>query len=138
MPSTPPITMTRIDVERLSALVAQHATGAFAAVARQLQGEMARARVVPSERVPPDLVTMNSLVVYEDERTGERREMVLVYPRDEDPARGRISILSPTGAALIGLSVGQSIDWPMPDGRTARFKVVSIVYQPEAAGDLHL
>ncbi len=138
MPVTPPITITRIDLERLTALCDAHATGADGAVVTQLRGELARAHVVASERIPPDVVTMNSLVVYEEERTGTRREIVLVYPRDEDPFRGRVSILSSAGAALIGLSVGQSIDWPMPDGRTTRFKVISVEYQPEAAGDLHL
>lgn len=138
MPEAPPITMSAIDVQRLSTVIQTHARGRDAAVARQLRSEIERAQVIPSERVPPTLVTMNSRVVYEDERSGERAEIVIVYPRDADPSRGRISVLSPVGAALIGLSVGQSTDWALPDGRTARFRVISIGYQPEAAGDFHL
>ncbi|WP_326938658.1 GreA/GreB family elongation factor [Archangium violaceum] len=47
-------------------------------------------------------------------------------------------MLAPIGSALIGLSVGQSIAWPLPGGRTKTFRVISVLYQPEAAGDLHL
>jgi len=35
-------------------------------------------------------------------------------------------------------TVAQTIDWPLPEGRFARYRVVEIVYQPEAAGHLHL
>jgi regulator of nucleoside diphosphate kinase len=61
-----------------------------------------------------------------------------VYPQDADAAQDRISVLSLLGTALLGLSVGQEIDWPLPRGRAARFRVAKVVYQPEAAGDLHL
>ena len=33
--------------------------------------------------------------------------------------------------------VGDSIDWPMPSGRSARLHVLAIRFQPEAAGELH-
>jgi transcription elongation GreA/GreB family factor len=54
------------------------------------------------------------------------------------PSRGRISILAPVGVALLGLSVGQEIEWPLPNGRTASLRIVSVLYQPEAAGELHV
>jgi regulator of nucleoside diphosphate kinase len=76
--------------------------------------------------------------VFRDEETGESREVSLVYPMDSDPEQGRISVLSPVGSALLGLSVGQTIDWPLPRGRLKRIRVVEVVYQPEAAGHLHL
>ena len=41
------------------------------------------------------------------------------------------------GSALLGLHVGDSIEWPLPGGRTIRLRVLSIRYQPEAAGELH-
>ncbi|MGH7001438.1 MAG: GreA/GreB family elongation factor [Stellaceae bacterium] len=49
-----------------------------------------------------------------------------------------VSVLSPVGSALLGLSIGQTIDWPLPHGRLKRIRVVEVVYQPEAAGHLHL
>jgi regulator of nucleoside diphosphate kinase len=71
-------------------------------------------------------------------KKGDELEMTLVYPRDADLASGRISVLAPVGAALLGLSVGQSIEWPMPHGGTRRLKVSAILFQPEAAGKLPL
>jgi regulator of nucleoside diphosphate kinase len=86
-----------------------------------------------SESVPHDVVTMNSTVVYEDEAIGEQRTITIVHPHHADIAEGRISALAPVGRALLGLSAGESIDWPFPDGKNRRLRVVDVVYQPEAA-----
>jgi regulator of nucleoside diphosphate kinase len=77
---------------------------------------------------------MNSRVVFEDEQTGERREVTLVYPREADIDAGKISILVPVGSALLGLRVGQSIDWTLPGGQKRRYRVIAVPYQPEAEG----
>ncbi|HET9596686.1 MAG TPA: nucleoside diphosphate kinase regulator [Anaeromyxobacteraceae bacterium] len=131
------IYVTEHDLERLRRVVAAHESGRDAAAAQQLETELDRALVVPQGELPPDVVTMNSRVVFEDE-TGRRRDIQLVYPREAAPERGRISILAPVGVALLGLAIGQEIDWPMPNGRTASLRIVSVLYQPEAAGDLHV
>ena len=128
---TEPIIVTDVDLERLRAVIDQHAT----AVAEALESELHRARIVPRHEVPADVVTMNSEVVYEDCATGARRTVRVVYPRDADPATGRISVVAPIGAALLGLSVGQAIEWRVPGGHR-RLRVVAIGYQPEAAGEL--
>jgi regulator of nucleoside diphosphate kinase len=130
-----PITVTRLDVERLRGILGQEASAAQHRVAEQLETELERARVVASHDVAPNVVTMNSTVVFEDDR-GIRREVDLVYPQDAGP--GRLSVLSPMGAALLGLAVGDEIEWPMPDGSTSVLKAVEVLYQPEDAGDLHL
>ena len=49
--------------------------------------------------------------------------------------RNRISVLAPVGSALLGLSVGQSIRWPLPRGGTRHLRVVAVTYPREAAGD---
>jgi regulator of nucleoside diphosphate kinase len=97
----------------------------------ELQRELARAVLVSSGAMPPDVVTMNSTVVYRDETADVRRAVTIVYPRDADPADGRISVLSPIGTALLGLSVGQSIQWDFPDGSRRRLRVDELVHQPE-------
>jgi regulator of nucleoside diphosphate kinase len=84
--------------------------------------------------VPPDVVTMNSQVVCIDETTGAEHTLRLVYPDMADVARQYVSVLAPMGAALLGLSIGQAIDWPMPGGRTSRLRVERVLYQPEASG----
>jgi regulator of nucleoside diphosphate kinase len=73
-----------------------------------------------------------------DEETGRQWEMMLVYPDEADPGSSKISILAPVGVAVLGLKVGDRIEWPLPNGRSALLHVLELLYQPEAAGDLHL
>ena len=80
---------------------------------------------------------MNSRVRFGDADTGEEFEASLVYPADANVDQWRISVLAPIGAALLGLSIGQFIDWPMPGGAVKRLRVISVLYQPEAAGEFH-
>jgi len=100
-----------------------------------LAPELDRADVVPFRAVPPDVVVMNSRVVFKDETTGEFRTVTIVYPQDADPSQGKISVMAPVGCALLGLSVGQSIEWCFPDGRPRTLRVVEVLHQPAAEGD---
>ncbi len=132
-----PIVVTDTDLERLGRLIrTQPRRNAPACEA--LEEELSRADVVAQKEISPDVVTMNSRARFVDEDAHDDVEMTLVYPRDADVARGRVSVLAPVGAALLGLAVGQSIAWPLPHGATKRLRVSAVVYQPEAAGDLHL
>ncbi|MDA0188955.1 MAG: nucleoside diphosphate kinase regulator [Proteobacteria bacterium] len=90
-----------------------------------LAEELGRATVVPLARMPGDVVRMHSRVTYRIEGAGDCREVELVFPEQADPASGRISVLAPVGAALLGLREGQSIDWDdFPDGNARRLHVV--------------
>lgn len=132
------VVVTAADLERLRRLIQVSQGTRDRDAAEALADELDRAEVVPAERIAGDVVTMNSRIVFQDEGAGERREVSLVYPEDGDPALGRISVFAPVGTALLGLSVGQTIDWPLPQGRLKRYRVVKVIYQPEAAGHLHL
>ena len=123
------IILTNSDLERLLSLVDQHDSS----VSESLEAELQRAIVVDPHEVPPDVVTMNSEVVYEDCATRARRQVRVVYPQDADAGRGYISVLAPIGSALLGLRVGQTIDWRVPNG-TKRIRVVEVRDQPEARG----
>jgi regulator of nucleoside diphosphate kinase len=131
------IVLTEQDMTRLRQLVEHHAGGKNAEEGAALEAELDRAEVVASTDVPPDVVTMNSRVRFCDADTGEEHEATLVYPADANIDAWRISVLAPVGAALLGLSIGQVIDWPLPSGATKRLRVVSVLYQPEAAGDFN-
>lgn len=133
-----PIAVTHEDLARLRAVVERHLPGPQAAAAEMLEHELDRAVVLPQGQIPADIVTMRSKVVFEQPETGKRREAVLVYPEETDLARGRISVLAPVGMALLGLSKGDSVTWPLPDGGSATLRIVSVLYQPEAAGDFEL
>lgn len=95
--------------------------------------ELHRAHVVPADKIPTDVVTMNSTVRFEDESAGTAHQLTLVYPRDVDGSVSKVSITAPVGSALLGLSVGQSIEWQVPGGRKIRLKVLEVLHQPEAA-----
>lgn len=111
----PPITLTTSDFDRLDRLAAA-AAATFPRTADFLSREIARANVVPSAHALPGLVTMGAAVEFRDDITGQVRTVTLVYPDQADVAKGKISVLTPIGAALIGLSVGQSIEWQAPAG----------------------
>jgi regulator of nucleoside diphosphate kinase len=99
---------------------------------------MRSAVVVPPDRIPTDVVTMRSRVVLKDVESGTQREVVLVYPEEERAHAGRVSVLSPVGVALLGLSEGALVRWPLQSGRTAILRVASVQYQPESAEEFHL
>ncbi len=130
MADLPQIYLTQTDTDRLLKLVeAQPGQGL-----EKLERELVRANVVPREEMPDDVVTMNSRVIFENETTGERREVTLVFPANADIEAGRISVLAPVGTALLGLRAGQSIDWELPGGEKQRYRIVEVPFQPEAAG----
>ena len=81
--------------------------------------------IVPDDQVPSGLVRMGSTLSFRTD-TGQERRVTLVFPQDADIAQGKVSVLTPVGAALIGLSVGQSIDWRGRDGRVHRLTVASV------------
>jgi regulator of nucleoside diphosphate kinase len=120
------IFVSRSDLNRLGPLVEQHAGGVDGVAAERLEAELDRAVVVEDGPVAPDVVAMESRVTFEDEGTGTAREVVLVYPGSADASAGRVSVLAPVGAALLGLRTGDRIDWPLPDGRTARIRILSV------------
>jgi regulator of nucleoside diphosphate kinase len=132
------IHITEFDRRRLTELIA--ASGGRGDPDRQdldaLAAELARATVVPSQEIPPDVVTMNSQVLLRDLGSGEDLTYTLVFPPGADIDRGAISILAPIGTAILGYAVGDVIEWKVPSG-VRRIRVEKILYQPEAAGDLH-
>ena len=134
MSALPPITLTEHDLARLEALLETPAIAALPA-ARLLADELARATVVPAAELPADVVTMDSTVTAVDDVSGQEYRLRLCWPADADPAKGRISVLAPVGSALLGLSVGQAIDWTGPAGKPLRVRVTGVEWQPEAQGE---
>ena len=125
-PSRPPIAIIATDHERLSAL-ASAAMGRMPDVASYLSEELDRARIVPpAGRKAQDVVTMGSEVEFRDEDTGRVQRFILVYPEEADVAQRKISVLTPIGAALIGLTEGQTISWTARDGEERRLTVCKI------------
>ncbi|ATB40021.1 Regulator of nucleoside diphosphate kinase [Cystobacter fuscus] len=136
--SAPTVRVTAEDMQRLRVVVDRHLDGSLAAAAEQLDGELERAVVEPQDQIPPDVVTMRSRILFEDLDTGRRREATLVYPEEADIEQSKLSVLAPAGLAVLGLKKNDIIEWPLPNARRTRFRIVEILYQPEASGDFHL
>lgn len=119
----PPITLNSSDFERLR-LLANAAADSHPDAADFLAREVDRAVVV--DTAPPGVVVMGSRLSFRDESTGQVRHVTLVYPDEADIGAGKISVLTPIGAALVGLSVGQSIEWQTPAGARRPLTVLEV------------
>lgn len=125
----PAITVIRTDRERLWRLADSFADR-NPVVAEELLAELDRAKVVDDERLAADVVRMGSSLRFTSD-LDEDRNVTLVFPGEADIAEGKVSVLTPIGVALIGLSAGQSIDWTARDGRVHRLTVETV--QPPAS-----
>jgi regulator of nucleoside diphosphate kinase len=124
----PPLTLVHDDFEKLSR-IAELANGT--AVGRYLEQELVRADVVAETSKP--VVRLGSRVRYHDLARSVPVEITLVLPRDADISHGRVSVLTPVGAALIGLSEGQRITFSMPWGQERTLAVVKVESPPSPA-----
>ncbi|HEX7043067.1 MAG TPA: nucleoside diphosphate kinase regulator [Burkholderiales bacterium] len=133
------IYVTRSDLQRLQRLIdtALQRLDVDVSYLEQLAARLDSARPVSPSVVPRDVVTMNSRVRLRLPGTGQTVEYAVVFPENADPGAGRVSVLAPLGAALLGAREGDEIHWETPAGeRTAT--VEALLYQPEASGDFHL
>lgn len=136
MNTKPNILLSERDAERLERLLDTLPDAAFPGKA-ELMAELERAEVVPSEAIPPEVVTMNSTVRFTVSSSNDVFSLTLVYPKDVDDSGTTISILAPVGSALLGLSKGNEIEWSKPGGGTMKVRIDDILYQPERSGELH-
>jgi regulator of nucleoside diphosphate kinase len=127
----PSITVSSRDMDRLDAMLESPANGQSPA-GQALAQELNRATIVAPEEMPEGIVMMHSRVECEDELQNEKHVLTLVYPREADVEQGKVSILAPVGTALLGLSIGQTMDWVAPGGRKLRLRVTAVHHQTHA------
>jgi len=127
---SPDLVVGRSEHHRLLLLAMAKADQDAASAADWLLSELDRAMIVADHSVPSNVVRMRSVVRYRTSG-GDERTVRLVFPGDADIADGRISILTPVGAALIGLREGQSISYRTRDGRRQALTVLRVFGSPE-------
>lgn len=127
----PRIVVAESEHSRLTGL-AEAALGRVPEVAGSLLAGMDRAVVTQPSRLPADVVRMGSEVTLEGHDGPQR--IALVYPGDADIAAGRISVLTPLGAALIGARAGQSVAWSTRDGRRLAARIAAVLPPPSGEG----
>lgn len=132
----PPILINRLDAERLQRLI-DDASKKDQAVAELLEIELSRGEVVDPEDIPDNVVSMNSQIQFTDLTRGRQMIRTLVYPHALNSVDDAISVMAPIGAGLIGLKVGDKIDWPVPNHSEVCLRVDAIFWQPEHAKQFH-
>jgi len=125
MSDMPAIVISELDIDRLEGLLDKKPYRDDP-VFNTLKAELARATVVKPEQVPDDVVRMNSVVTFEVEESGQQFQMKLCFPHEMKDAQQAISVFAPIGGALIGLSVGQKIDWTLPDTKHRHVKIIRV------------
>lgn len=132
-----PILISDKDYQKLNQLVQVQETAKDPKAVAVLRKELKDAVVVPSEEIPQDVITMNSRIRLKKTKDAAEMEITLVYPQDADIINRKVSVLAPIGTAILGSKLGDEVRWPSAQGAVA-YQIKEIVYQPEAAGDLHL
>ncbi|MGE5382119.1 MAG: nucleoside diphosphate kinase regulator [Omnitrophica WOR_2 bacterium] len=99
-----------------------------------LMNELNRAKKINPEKMPGDVVTMNSLVSLQNSKTNKVIQLSIVYPQDADISKQKISIFAPVATAILGYRKGDTVEWDTPSGKMT-FTILDIIYQPEASGD---
>jgi regulator of nucleoside diphosphate kinase len=131
------IYLTDKDYNRLLQVVqAQRQKNGLFVVAA-LSQELKRAKVVSPTEIPADVITMNSRVRLKEMKSAAELDIDIVYPKDADVGKRKVSVLAPVGTAVLGCKVGDEVKWPVAQGMVT-YKVQELIYQPEAAGDFNL
>ena len=125
----PSVYVTEAEFERLSNLAASSDTRG----ATLLGDELVRAIVLKEGEFPRDFVRLHSVVEFTDVTTGRSRRVQIVPPQEADIDKDRLSVLAPVGAALIGLTAGDSIGMSTDDGRSHVFRIDAVEQAHETA-----
>lgn len=130
MTKRPEITVSSQDANKLYNIIESLPAYRMPGVA-ELEAELERAHIVSFADMPPNVVTMNSTVVFSVKSSSEEFELTLVYPGESDDSGKTISVLAPVGSALLGLSTGDEIEWPKPGGGVLTVTIKDVTFQPE-------
>jgi len=129
------IYITQFDHDRLMKLLNQRAP--HDKFDKALLSELERGEIVEPKDIPPDVVTMNSHVKLKG-ANGEKWDFWLVFPENVNLSEGKISVLSPTGCALLGYKVGQKVTIHTPHKGDHVLEITEVVSQPEREGKFDL
>ena len=121
----PEIIVSTHDLERLEGLLSNPPTRNRSDL-DDLRAELDRARVLDDDAMPDNVIAMNSRARFREETSGREYELTLAWPHEASAAGGKVSVFSPAGSALLGLSVGQHIDWQTPEGRAIQITVLAV------------
>ncbi len=133
------IILSRLDYARIKKCIndAKKSKSITDNEAESLLNELESAKIVEPGAIPPNVVTMNSVIKISFLKHKKQVQFQIVYPDQANLKENKISIFSPIATALIGYRTGDEIEWIVPAGLT-KIRIDEIIYQPEAAGDFNL
>jgi regulator of nucleoside diphosphate kinase len=128
------IVVSARDAEALAAMLAAHrrANRYQPDASDELADLLMDARLVSPELLPGACVALGSTVAYEEQPSGKRRRITLVLPVEADPAKARVSVLSPIGLALIGRQRGALVDVTTPNGKPLSVRILDTAREAPA------
>lgn len=132
------VNLSTFDVQRLEPLVARN--GPVHSLPEHMSVLLAKIYnciEIPPVAMPPYVVTMNSEVRVVDIDSGRESVCTLVFPLQANAAEGKISVLAPLGAMLLGSRVGNTVKVSTPRS-VRRYRIDEILFQPEATGHFNL
>jgi regulator of nucleoside diphosphate kinase len=127
----PPIRMTAFDLWKLDALLKARAGARSWRADEILRRELQRSIVMDESQIPPDVATMWSQVEFRFAGAAATQVATLVYPGETYKYADAMSVLTPFGSAILGLSEGQSIEHAGPDGSLMQVTLLRVLHQPE-------
>jgi len=104
---------------------AKEAQGMNEARIAELEDHLGRAEVIDVSKLSGDTVKFGADIVVVDEDSDEEFKYQIVGEFEADVKKGRISIRSPIARALIGKSVGDSVEVATPGGGKS-YEILSI------------
>lgn len=124
-PRAPKVIINADELAHIEAL-AEGAMLRNPALADRLLDELGRARIVKPAKLPANVVSIGRTVTYRDETTEQVKSVTLVYPENADIDRQRISVMTPIGVALLGLTEGATIFWDTREGQRRKLTVIRV------------
>ena len=91
----------------------------------ELEDKIARAEIIDVSKLSGKVVKFGATVTLEDEETEEKTVYQIVGEDEADISKGRLSVTSPLARALIGKSIGDSVEVTTPRGGRS-YEVVKV------------
>jgi transcription elongation factor GreA len=104
---------------------AKERQGHIDAKKRELEHKLAHAQIIDVSRLTNEKAVFGATVTLGDTDTGETRKYTLVGQEEADIKKGKISVQSPVGKALIGHKVGDVVTIKAP-GKTVEYEIQEI------------
>ena len=100
----------------------------------QIDGRLAELSMYSPSSIPKDRAGYGSRISVEDTQSGERVLYHLVFPEEADPQKGKVSLSSPIGRALLNRRPGDEVVVTTPSGRRT-LEILELTTIHEQASD---